>query len=309
MLCCCSQFLFVSASTSTSGFYSSPPIILIPPSNWVVHGKTGNRSRAMLPYYVSTRFGTFQGSAVAATLHAGWCRTRGSFTVARGQLLSSTFNRLMCHEHAAKDSRQGDSSQDIDISVLRFTLGIPGFDDSELPRLLGLLLGTLLVLNHFLSPSTISSAQLRSEAVGVLLAVVAMSLPFWGSRLKMFWFSGKVVCARGNWNIDIKPADINELIWLQSIMKQTPFYSLDGPLYLSNGADEQGWSMILPGTASLLAQPFTISSYDMPEDAMLSNHGLLVVSDHQGLSVKDRTWIALLGKKVVDVLKSENLRF
>ncbi|KAJ7567789.1 hypothetical protein O6H91_01G007000 [Diphasiastrum complanatum] len=299
MLCCCSQFLFVSASTSTSGFYSSPPIILIPPSNWVVHGKTGNRSRAMLPYYVSTRFGTFQGSAVAATLHAGWCRTRGSFTVARGQLLSSTFNRLMCHEHAAKDSRQGDSSQDIDISVLRFTLGIPGFDDSELPRLLGLLLGTLLVLNHFLSPSTISSAQLRSEAVGVLLAVVAMSLPFWGSRLKgakfkqvsklqssskqifvledtmnpsqkeelawasyallrntniiavMFWFSGKVVCARGNWNIDIKPADINELIWLQSIMKQTPFYSLDGPLYLSNGAGlehDTSWNCLFTST-------------------------------------------------------------
>ncbi|XP_024525293.1 protein COFACTOR ASSEMBLY OF COMPLEX C SUBUNIT B CCB2, chloroplastic isoform X1 [Selaginella moellendorffii] len=68
------------------------------------------------------------------------------------------------------------ASRDVDVSVLRFTLGIPGFDDSKLPRILGFTFGGLIVVNHIFS-QLVPPAQLRSEGVGLFLSVVAVLLP------------------------------------------------------------------------------------------------------------------------------------
>ncbi|KAM3409126.1 hypothetical protein ACQJBY_001858 [Aegilops geniculata] len=46
-----------------------------------------------------------------------------------------------------------DPPQQVNLSVLRFTLGIPGLDESYLPRWIGLGFGALVLLNHLLSPS------------------------------------------------------------------------------------------------------------------------------------------------------------
>ncbi|BBN17886.1 hypothetical protein MPTK1_7g17720 [Marchantia polymorpha subsp. ruderalis] len=80
---------------------------------------------------------------------------------------------------AVRAERQSDGAGDgdLDISVFRFTLGIPGLDDSDLPRVLGILFGGLLVLNHAFSLSSMTAAQLRSEAVGLFLAALSISLP------------------------------------------------------------------------------------------------------------------------------------
>lgn len=43
---------------------------------------------------------------------------------------------------------------DFDISVFQFTLGIPGIPDEQVPRILGLVTGSLLLLNHILSVSS-----------------------------------------------------------------------------------------------------------------------------------------------------------
>ncbi|KAL9669713.1 hypothetical protein QQ045_007261 [Rhodiola kirilowii] len=51
-------------------------------------------------------------------------------------------------------------STELNLSVLRFTLGIPGLDESYLPRWLGYGFGSLLVLNHFAASSSITPAQL-----------------------------------------------------------------------------------------------------------------------------------------------------
>lgn len=74
---------------------------------------------------------------------------------------------------------------EVDLSVMSFTLGIPGFDDSELPRLLGILFGSCIVLNHVLSSpgGLISDAQLRSEMVGMVLCAVTIALPYIGRQL------------------------------------------------------------------------------------------------------------------------------
>ncbi|CAN6294537.1 unnamed protein product [Urochloa humidicola] len=73
--------------------------------------------------------------------------------------------------------------QQVNLSVLRFTLGIPGLDESYLPRWIGLGFGALVVLNHFLSPSP-TPAQLRSEALGLCLAAFSATLPFLGRFLE-----------------------------------------------------------------------------------------------------------------------------
>ncbi|XP_038982564.1 protein COFACTOR ASSEMBLY OF COMPLEX C SUBUNIT B CCB2, chloroplastic isoform X2 [Phoenix dactylifera] len=76
--------------------------------------------------------------------------------------------------------------QQLNLSVLRFTLGIPGLDESYLPRYIGLGFGSLILLNHFFSSSSsnVTSAQLRSEALGICLAAFSTALPYLGKFLK-----------------------------------------------------------------------------------------------------------------------------
>ena len=56
-----------------------------------------------------------------------------------------------------------------DIAVFRFTLGIPGFDDADIPRILGWAAIALLTLNHVLDDSPSDASQVRnlphSEAI------------------------------------------------------------------------------------------------------------------------------------------------
>ncbi|KAJ8771437.1 hypothetical protein K2173_026614 [Erythroxylum novogranatense] len=78
-----------------------------------------------------------------------------------------------------------DRQQQLNLSVLRFTFGIPGFDESYLPRWIGYGFGSLLLLNHFVgSYLEITPAQLRTEALGLSLAAFSVALPYFGRFLK-----------------------------------------------------------------------------------------------------------------------------
>ncbi|KAA8539879.1 hypothetical protein F0562_026571 [Nyssa sinensis] len=84
-----------------------------------------------------------------------------------------------------EDSQRTTDQQQLNLSVLRFTLGIPGLDESYLPRWIGYAFGALLLLNHFVgSNSTPTPAQLRSEALGLSLAGFSIALPYLGKFLK-----------------------------------------------------------------------------------------------------------------------------
>ncbi|GJZ88693.1 protein cofactor assembly of complex C subunit B CCB2, chloroplastic [Tanacetum coccineum] len=76
--------------------------------------------------------------------------------------------------------------QQLNLSVLRFTLGIPGLDESYLPRWIGYTFGSLLVLNHFVGSNSanFTSAQLRTEVLGLSLAGFSVLLPYIGQFLK-----------------------------------------------------------------------------------------------------------------------------
>jgi hypothetical protein len=53
----------------------------------------------------------------------------------------------------------GSGFEETDIAVFRFTLGIPGFDDALIPRVVGILGAVLLIVNHVLDPSDATPAQ------------------------------------------------------------------------------------------------------------------------------------------------------
>ncbi|XP_039029088.1 protein COFACTOR ASSEMBLY OF COMPLEX C SUBUNIT B CCB2, chloroplastic isoform X1 [Hibiscus syriacus] len=85
---------------------------------------------------------------------------------------------------ASISARLDNSEQQLNLSVLRFTLGIPGLDESYLPRWLGYGFGSLLILNHLLGSDSVTAAQLRTEALGISLAAFSVTLPYLGKFLK-----------------------------------------------------------------------------------------------------------------------------
>ncbi|KAL5811140.1 hypothetical protein ACOSQ4_027708 [Xanthoceras sorbifolium] len=74
--------------------------------------------------------------------------------------------------------------QQLNLSVLRFTFGIPGFDESYLPRWIGYGFGSLLILNHFAFSGSVTPAQLRTEVLGLSLAGFSVALPYLGKFLQ-----------------------------------------------------------------------------------------------------------------------------
>ncbi|XP_019200259.1 PREDICTED: protein COFACTOR ASSEMBLY OF COMPLEX C SUBUNIT B CCB2, chloroplastic-like [Ipomoea nil] len=68
----------------------------------------------------------------------------------------------------------------------RLEKGIPGLDESYLPRYIGYAFGLLLLLNHFVGSdsSTVTAAQLRTEVLGLLLAAFSVVVPYLGRFLK-----------------------------------------------------------------------------------------------------------------------------
>lgn len=61
------------------------------------------------------------------------------------------------HQHLYLPAGLGD--EDLDVAVFRFTLGIPGFDDSNIPRVVGAVVAALVVVNHFLGAQPAPPAQ------------------------------------------------------------------------------------------------------------------------------------------------------
>ncbi|GAV87900.1 DUF2930 domain-containing protein, partial [Cephalotus follicularis] len=98
---------------------------------------------------------------------------------------SKSFSPISARQYNSQitTSRQ---QQPLNLSVIRFTLGIPGFDESYLPRFIGYGFGSLLVLNHFFGSNfnATTPAQMRTEALGLSLAAFSIALPYLGKFLK-----------------------------------------------------------------------------------------------------------------------------
>lgn len=96
-------------------------------------------------------------SSQAAAQHRGCARTHGA-----------------CSDHCAPGYARpcpltgGGSLGDeegMDMAVFRFTLGIPGFEDRFIPRVVGALGASLVVVNHFLGAQVAPPSQVRPPCV------------------------------------------------------------------------------------------------------------------------------------------------
>uniref|UniRef100_A0A0D9XLP6 Protein COFACTOR ASSEMBLY OF COMPLEX C SUBUNIT B CCB2, chloroplastic n=1 Tax=Leersia perrieri TaxID=77586 RepID=A0A0D9XLP6_9ORYZ len=138
--------------------------------------------------------------------------------------------------------------QQVNLSVLRFTLGIPGLDESYLPRWIGIGFGALVLLNHLLSP-TPTPAQLvgtnhfippatnrhgflgltccvklqRSEALGLCLAAFSATLPYLGRFLEGAGAAERVPLPEGSRQVfamsdNLSAAQKEEMAWASYIL-------------------------------------------------------------------------------------------
>ena len=76
-----------------------------------------------------------------------------------------------------------DAEGDVELAVFRFTLGIPGFDDALIPRVVGVVGIALLLLNHVLSVEA-GSSQNVTETIGMVLAGVGIAAPTLQKRIE-----------------------------------------------------------------------------------------------------------------------------
>uniref|UniRef100_A0ACD5TIN3 Uncharacterized protein n=1 Tax=Avena sativa TaxID=4498 RepID=A0ACD5TIN3_AVESA len=125
---------------------------------------------------------------------------------------------------ASVRASNSDPPQQVNLSVLRFTLGIPGFDESYLPRWIGLGFGALVLLNHLLSPSP-TSAQLRSEALGLCLAAFSAALPYLGRFLEGAGAAGRVPLPERSRQVFVIPNDLSaaqkeDMAWATYVLLQ-----------------------------------------------------------------------------------------
>lgn len=58
-------------------------------------------------------------------------------------------------------------ANDLDVQVFRFTLGIPGFDDANIPRVIGAVGAVLLTLNHVLTAQPVPDTQVLLQKLPI----------------------------------------------------------------------------------------------------------------------------------------------
>ncbi|KAL2334616.1 hypothetical protein Fmac_015829 [Flemingia macrophylla] len=126
-----------------------------------------------------------------------------------------------------QDSQPPNSTnqQQLNLSVLRFTLGIPGLNESYLPRWIGYGFGSLLLLNHFLGSdsATVTSAQLSTEVLGLSLASFSIALPYLGKFLKGAQPVDEKIIPDGTEQIFVMSADVvnglkEDLAWASYVL-------------------------------------------------------------------------------------------
>ncbi|KAH1207006.1 hypothetical protein AAZX31_16G175100 [Glycine max] len=223
----------------------------------------------------------------------------------------------------SQQQQQQQQQQQLNLSVLRFTLGIPGLDESYLPRWIGYGFGSLLLLNHFLGSdsATVTPAQLGAQPVDEKTIpdgteqIFVMSTDrvdglkedlAWASyvllcntnAIAMLIFIQGEICARGYWNI---PDDTSKEIlpgWFKKKIENAGLYDLKDTLYFPQDADSEFQDLVPIGTRCLLIQPVLQVSNE--SDTGLQKPGgfiLLASTTRYAFSNKDKAWIAAVANK------------
>ena len=124
-------------------------------------------------------------AAAAAAAAARGCRSSARQRHARAHARLENDTQIR-HQRRRTRARATNGADEDEFAIFRFTLGIPGFDDEDIPRAVGVLGAVGLCANHAAaSASVIASGALeRSETIGLGLCIACTLAPELGRRLK-----------------------------------------------------------------------------------------------------------------------------
>ncbi|KAK9822186.1 hypothetical protein WJX81_008371 [Elliptochloris bilobata] len=212
---------------------------------------------------------------------------------------------------------RGFGGEEADVAVFRFTLGIPGFDDAQIPRVVGAVGAALLAANHVCAAGKPSPAQSRAEALGAVLAAVACVTPALEARLREA-VPGRGRAAGGTAGgtpaaqlfalAPGLPQDAKqELAWASyALLRNTNASALllvyGGRAWLARGAVGAAAAGVADGSAALaaLGQAVEFAAQHSPE---LRGGGLLMLAADRprALSARERMWAAAVAAKLATV--------
>ncbi|KAG6716815.1 hypothetical protein I3842_04G067600 [Carya illinoinensis] len=225
---------------------------------------------------------------------------------------------------------QTPSNQQLNLSILRFTLGIPGLDETYLPRWIGYGFASLLILNHFVgsNSATTTPAQLRTEAIGLSLAAFSVIIPYLGKFLKGASAADQATIPEGTEQIfvmsqnilDTKKEDLawatyillrntntiavasrkNLLEWFERQIERIGLKILKDTLYFPQNSDSVLWELLPKGTRSLLVQPvLQVPKPGANQMEGIEGEGFVLLASSMGYAYSDRdkAWIGALANK------------
>ncbi|KAL6761631.1 protein required for cyt b6 assembly [Haematococcus lacustris] len=114
---------------------------------------------------------------------AALLRARGARCWQHSASLHRTHRSPSVAVRAQPGGQLGDE-EGLDVAVFRFTLGIKGFEDRFIPRVVGAVAAALMALNHLLGAQPAAAAQVRVEYLCLLLAAICVAVPEIEDRLK-----------------------------------------------------------------------------------------------------------------------------
>ncbi|CAI9114858.1 OLC1v1015668C1 [Oldenlandia corymbosa var. corymbosa] len=125
-----------------------------------------------------------------------------------------TLSAAICCSGSDNTSQDSSTQQQLNLSVLRFTFGIPGLDESYLPRYIGYAFGSLLLVNHFVGSdsSALTPAQIRTEVLGLSLAAFSVFIPYLGKFLKGATTVSEKTIPEGADQIFLIPQDVSDIL-------------------------------------------------------------------------------------------------
>lgn len=142
-------------------------------------------TRSMRPHgRLQCSAGINSSSSSSTTRSLPVCRT----TKAAAPGGSQIYHQQQQHNRQSVSLRAtpGLGDDELDVAVFRFTLGIPGFDDSNIPRVVGTVVAAAVAINHVISygSNPAPPAQVRAEFLDVMLAVLCAVAPDIEQRLR-----------------------------------------------------------------------------------------------------------------------------
>ncbi|XVF09804.1 hypothetical protein REPUB_Repub07fG0128200 [Reevesia pubescens] len=214
---------------------------------------------------------------------------------------------------ASISARLDNSQQQLNLSVLRFTFGIPGLDEYYLPRWIGYGFGSFLILNHLLGSDSLIAVQLAAFSVTLLYLdkflkdatpIDQATLPKGAEQI--FFMSQNVSVAQKEdlaWPTYVLLQNTNTtsvLLLTQGELCVHGYWNVPAGVSKDDLLDAEFWKMLPQGPRSVLVQPVLLDpNPSANEMGNIEGFVQLTSSMRYAYSEKDSAWIRAVSNKLI----------